>query len=65
MKIFKLSSWLICWLSSPDGNSGRTLKFRLPWQNPFCSILTIMKWNKGEHKKIETYLCKRGVWPEY
>lgn len=52
-------------LNSPDGNSGRTLKFiTCPKNNAFKGV-KLLSWHKGERPKLERFMTKRGVWPSW
>lgn len=62
-KMFRWESWLICDLASPSGNSGRTLYFRLPWQNSFGRLFPIYSWKHGENIGFERFLMSKGIYP--
>lgn len=52
-------------LASPDDNSGRTLVLiTRPKKNPYHGI-KIMSWHKHELSKIESFMGKIGIYPQW
>jgi len=63
-----LGYWFEIELASPDGASKRSLILKItPWRSTWGKWrrITLWSWRKGGSKKLEAFLDKYWVWPQW